>query len=207
MTVTMTLWVENQPEGVGYDATAAYIEASKWTAPNGVTLNGHFLTGDDDACELAFLDLAAAVEAAGHGGGVEGAPSLIVDDRTYDYSDDEEVQECRRSRATAVSPPLEPNDPSMELHRRSKVIADSLSMAFGGRSQITDLAIGHAVAGQINNNGIGCYGTLQEIAASVVQELFGDVDSAEAQLEVVRAATLLLRARGFDASLLPLAIA
>jgi hypothetical protein len=57
----------------------------------------------------------------------------------------------------------------LDLHERSKKIADALAIAFGGSSQVSYQEIGRAVAGQINNNGLTVHGTLYEICVAVYE--------------------------------------
>lgn len=45
-------------------------------------------------------------------------------------------------------------DIKADLRKRAELIASSLKIAFGGASQVGDLDIARAIAGNINNNGL-----------------------------------------------------
>jgi hypothetical protein len=68
MQVTLKLWVSNQA-GVDSDCTANYIEATRWQAPSGVTLDtdAQTLAGEAEAVWTAYRSLAKAVAGVGHG--------------------------------------------------------------------------------------------------------------------------------------------
>lgn len=60
-------------------------------------------------------------------------------------------------------------DVRADLKRRAGIIADSLVMAFGGASQVSPEDAGHAVAGQIANNGLTVHGTVYEACVAVYE--------------------------------------
>jgi hypothetical protein len=66
-----------------------------------------------------------------------------------------------------------------DLVQRASVIADALKTAFGGASQVPLSALACAVAGQVNNNGLGCHGTLEEVCRAVVAAFDGDDDRTD----------------------------
>ena len=77
MTTTVNVRVENHT--CDHDVTYAYIDATTWTAPDGVTYNRNdsTLTGEPEAVWSAYKSLAVAVADAGHGDvDVEGDPVL-----------------------------------------------------------------------------------------------------------------------------------
>jgi len=67
MNTTISLRVENHT--CDHDVTCFYIDATSWTAPEGVTYNRNdsTLTGEPDAVWAAYKSLAVAVADAGHG--------------------------------------------------------------------------------------------------------------------------------------------
>ena len=58
-----------------------------------------------------------------------------------------------------------------ERNRRISIICSALATAFGGVSQVEYADMGRAVAGQIVNGGLGCYGTAEELCALVYEGL------------------------------------
>jgi hypothetical protein len=66
--ITLKLWVSNQA-GVDSDMTYAYIQGSRWAAPDGVVLDVEEQTLSGPAAKTwqAYRSLAASVAAVGHG--------------------------------------------------------------------------------------------------------------------------------------------
>lgn len=77
MKLTIVLWVQNQPDGIGTDATAAYIAESGWTCPAGVTYDRRqcTLTGDGPDVWEAFAALRKQVADGGHGADCDELPA------------------------------------------------------------------------------------------------------------------------------------
>lgn len=61
-----------------------------------------------------------------------------------------------------------------ELNVRINFIFNALADAVGGVSQIDCGTAAAAIAGQVNNNGLGCYGTITQIAEAFTYVLFGE---------------------------------
>lgn len=81
------MFVANQPEGMGFDATQEYMEAipaATICATHGATWDAESTTvsGPDAAIRAAFFALRKAITKAGHGDGCEDmpAPRLVAID-------------------------------------------------------------------------------------------------------------------------------
>jgi hypothetical protein len=73
--LTLSLWVSDQPEGTDGDCTALYVRAARFTPADGVTHDPDAVTlsGDDPETVYAeFRRLAALVAAVGHGEDADG---------------------------------------------------------------------------------------------------------------------------------------
>ena len=64
-----------------------------------------------------------------------------------------------------------------DLRNRAQTIASAMAVAYGGRSQYSPEDLGHAVAGNVRNNGLNVHGTIEEVCTAVYEATLYEGDS------------------------------